>query len=196
MRSRWRSSGGLAGVRGFVQVFAGFQLRNPRSATWRRETPCYPFARRRLRAPVTLETSTFRTRPRRSSLRRSSVVERAAVNRLVVSSNLTAGANSQMVLIPSNRCPVSVSVDWLSTRSGEHPHKSDRERNERHRDHRHEADGRDNNDSEGEQQFVHVLSRCRSHALRSSFRRLNMRSPSLRQPCKDTRAGAPGTAWS
>ena len=42
-------------------------------------------------APTTLAASAS-PGTRRSSLRRSSVVERAAVNRLVVSSNLTAGA--------------------------------------------------------------------------------------------------------
>ena len=54
--------------------------------------PCYPVARRRP-APTTLSVAAS-PGTRRPSLRRSSVVERAAVNRLVVSSSPTAGASS------------------------------------------------------------------------------------------------------
>ena len=75
----------------------------------------------------TFKTGVLDGPPRRSPLRRSSVVERATVNRLVVSSNLTAGANSHPtgdaislpyeITIPtprSRRCGRPSSCAWSS----------------------------------------------------------------------------------
>src|SRR5215207_7092786 len=62
-----------------------------RGAAGLRGVPCYPL--RRCRALGCRHDGASK----RPSLRRSSVVERAAVNRLVVSSNLTAGASYSAV---------------------------------------------------------------------------------------------------
>ncbi len=84
-------------VLGFMQVFAGFQLRAVRGGPDPGPRPVAPGLRAILSrgaspAPMTLAASAFARDPA-SSLRRSSVVERAAVNRLVVGSSPTAGAN-------------------------------------------------------------------------------------------------------
>ena len=77
-------------VLGIFQVIAGFQLRRPGRPD--RSGPavlsCRAAPTRRPR-----RAGTGLARSLASSLRRSSVVERAAVNRLVVGSSPTAGAN-------------------------------------------------------------------------------------------------------
>ena len=100
-------------ILGVMQVVAGIQLRNAGSRIC--VAPPRPDGRARpagrpdpagLRAILSRgadrrprrSRSRPRPGPRRPSLRRSSVVERAAVNRLVVSSNLTAGANPLLLL--------------------------------------------------------------------------------------------------
>ena len=80
-------------ILGITQIVAGFQLRRPAPGLTPRalrailSPGAVPGARDARGLDDLLET-------RRSSLRRSSVVERAAVNRLVVGSSPTAGANS------------------------------------------------------------------------------------------------------